>query len=355
MTIAVAHFVFNLTTYSGAARQALALADHMDGVRSLFFNVEAGRDTVEQSTLEGHEVVHLPPRRLVSYRTVWIRTRQERLSVYHLHGLIGVGLLGGIALRMPLVLKTTLLGSDDFDSLRERLHGWGIMRLVARVDANVVLSGAMQSINRRYLPPERVHRLPNAARLPPTWSGKTAPRFVVVGLVCHRKRTREAIEFFLEAYSGLEGAVLHVIGPAGDDYGLNEGDPSYLASCQAMVPADHAEQVVFTGALSRAELDEYYRDALGFISLSESEGMPNAMLEAMASNCVPITGEIGGVAAEIVEDRRDGFIVTAGVQAPDIEAVRALSATGAPRNRIEAEFSLPALGRRYEQLYRSLL
>ncbi|MDD9936589.1 MAG: glycosyltransferase family 4 protein [Myxococcales bacterium] len=352
----IAFFTFNLTTYSGAARQALTLADHLEE-RPIFFNVEPGRTSVEQATAgQGeHTVIHLPPSRARGLAAVAWYTRRHRIRLYHLHGLVGVGLLAGLALRKPIVLKTTLLGSDDFDSLSTKPGARLIMPLVRRVDANIVLSGALEAINRKYLPGERVHRWPNAAELPDAFGPKGAPIFITVGLVCHRKRTKLAIQKFLDRYADLEGAKLLVIGPGGSDFGLEEGDQAYYEECLSLIPQSRRSQVVFTGSLSREDLQEHYRTALGFLSFSESEGMPNALLEAMAANCVPIVGEIGGVSREIIAHGEQGFVLGQDAHAPPIEEVRRVSESGAARARIADAFSFAKLAQQYAGLYRQLL
>ena len=57
----VAHFVFNLTTYSGAAQQALSLCRHLRDYDGVLFNVERSRTKLEIAPVsDGVRVIHLP-------------------------------------------------------------------------------------------------------------------------------------------------------------------------------------------------------------------------------------------------------------------------------------------------------
>jgi glycosyltransferase involved in cell wall biosynthesis len=357
MNDTIAYFTFNLSSYSGAAQQALSLARHLAGHRVVFFNVEAGRARVErdETTWPGHLVYHLPTDLKRSIPAVARLALQHRIRLFHLHGVVGVGLLVGTALRRRIVLKTTLLGSDDLESIRRGPRGRLLLQLVRRVDANVALSEAIERSNARHLPSARIHRIPNGVEVRDDARPKTAPVFCVVGLVCPRKRTHVAIQRFLTEYAHLEGAKLYVVGPKGSASGIAEADDAYLDRCEKLADAANRAKVVFTGPLSKTELQAIYDESLGLFCFSESEGMPNAVLEAMASNCVPVLGPIGGVAIEIVPERRYGYVLSPDEPGPDLDALRHCSASLAPVQRMREAFSFDVLARRYEALYAALL
>lgn len=65
-------------------------------------------------------------------------------------------------------------------------------------------------------------------------------------------------------------------------------------------------RVYFTGYVSNPEFYLYFCSY--FCLPSENEGMPNALLEAMASNCIPISTKISGV-TDILSDSKYGFII----------------------------------------------
>lgn len=352
----VGFFVYNLRHYGGAARQAALLARHVHHQRVILFDVERGRTKVEVVDVPGQpRTIHVPSRLAAGVPAVMWHVLRERVDIVHLHGPVAAGLIVGRLLRRPTVLKSTLLGSDDFDALAGRRFGKTLLRLARRVDANVAVSEAIATINAKYLPRERIHRWPNAAERVTDARAKTAPVFCVVGLVCERKRTHLAIERFVASYAALAGAKLYVVGPTSDPGEFDEGGAAYLARCRGAVPEAYREKVIFTGMLEPPEVACIHAESLACFCFSESEGMPNAVLEAMAHNCVPILGEIGGVAREIVPDAATGFILAAGESMPRIGEVQAISASMAPAQRVREAFSFEALAAKYDTLYRSLL
>lgn len=73
------------------------------------------------------------------------------------------------------------------------------------------------------------------------------------------------------------------------------------------------EHVVFAG--SQKELSGYYRNALAFILPSRFEGLPNALLEAMAYGCPVISTPLFRAAPEIIEHGHSGLIAKDGTPA----------------------------------------
>lgn len=98
-----------------------------------------------------------------------------------------------------------------------------------------------------------------------------------------------------------------------------------------------------------------------YMMSSDFEGLPVALLEAMAAGVVPVTTDAGGIAEVVTEDagvtvrRGDPAALAAAVTrvlALPVEAKTALSA--AARRRVEAEFSVDAMMRQVEAVYRQV-
>lgn len=95
-----------------------------------------------------------------------------------------------------------------------------------------------------------------------------------------------------------------------------------------------------------------------FVLSSEKEGLPIAVLEAMATSC-PIVATRAGAIPRVVEDGRDGWIVPAGdpgalqgalaeaLADPELAHRRAISAL----TEFRAHYSRDSMGERYLQIY----
>lgn len=66
------------------------------------------------------------------------------------------------------------------------------------------------------------------------------------------------------------------------------------------------DDVIFTGAQSR--LGGYYKNAVAFVLPSRFEGLPNALIEAMAYGCPVIVTPLYKAAPEIIDHGRNGLI-----------------------------------------------
>ena len=71
-------------------------------------------------------------------------------------------------------------------------------------------------------------------------------------------------------------------------------------------------QVRFLGRLTRSEVSQLLRDAHVMIVPSRSEARCWALLEAMASGCVPVVSHIFGATDMVVEDGLNGFLCRVG-------------------------------------------
>jgi glycosyltransferase involved in cell wall biosynthesis len=95
-----------------------------------------------------------------------------------------------------------------------------------------------------------------------------------------------------------------------------------------------------------------------FVMCSQSEGLSNTILEAMATGLPVVATAVGGT-DELVEPGVSGLLVPPGSPAELADALAVLAGSGpcrarmgeAGRARARAEFSLSAMVRRYEDLY----
>lgn len=112
----------------------------------------------------------------------------------------------------------------------------------------------------------------------------------------------------------------------------------------------------------RDDVSDVLLDADAFVLPSVTEGMSNALLEAMACGLPTVATRVGGN-PELVVDRVTGALVPVGEQGPlEVELSRLAEDVAtrerwgsAARRRVEEEFSLPAMVARYERMYLELL
>ncbi|MBK7947565.1 MAG: glycosyltransferase [Deltaproteobacteria bacterium] len=110
----------------------------------------------------------------------------------------------------------------------------------------------------------------------------------------------------------------------------------------------------------RNDVDRLLEAADVFVQPSRSEGLPLAVLEAMAAGLPVVATRVGGM-GEAVVDGETGMLV--GAERPDelARALRSLLEDDALRRRMgieararaEAEFSVETMARRYVELFRS--
>ncbi|HEX5911265.1 MAG TPA: glycosyltransferase family 4 protein [Thermoleophilaceae bacterium] len=92
-------------------------------------------------------------------------------------------------------------------------------------------------------------------------------------------------------------------------------------------------EVTWLGWLDEQAKADAFAATEVFVLPSRSEGMPNAMLEAMANGRAVVAAEVGGV-PDIVTDHEDGLLVPAGDAEALAGAVSELLADGALRARL---------------------
>jgi glycosyltransferase involved in cell wall biosynthesis len=119
-------------------------------------------------------------------------------------------------------------------------------------------------------------------------------------------------------------------------------------------------QVRFHGAVDDVASHLAAADVL--VLPSRSEGISNALLEAMSASTPAIVSDIPGNVA-VVTDGVDGFVFPAGDVVRLADLIQCLASDSEStqragrqaRRRIESEYALPVVARRYVDLYERLL
>lgn len=352
----IAFFVLNLDAYSGAGQQALLLAKNIDQ-DVLIFNYNHKNAYKRYRLNDRIEIIDVPKSLTIATFIAFIYTLKYRIKIYHMHGgFIHILLLGNL-LRRKNILKTTLMGADDFDTLRKKKR-WRIWFFsLRRTTKNIVLSDKVREINTKYIDSSKIVKISNGVLVPDICPKLTEKEnsFCFVGLVCKRKRTFESIQYFIDNYSMIPETKMYVVGPYQGMDNNNEFNNEYINECFNLV-ANHelTDRIIFTGGVTKDQTREFFSKCKALLFFSEKEGMPNVVLEAMSNNCVPIVSEMDGVTREIFDDSVGGFIIDTIKTKVSIDMVEKLIDLEGPYLSIKKS-SIEAIAREYNEIYSKLL
>jgi glycosyltransferase involved in cell wall biosynthesis len=209
-----------------------------------------------------------------------------------------------------------------------------------RADRVVALSESLGQLALRTLPDLSYSVVPNGVDLAlfhPAPAGKRRRPGPIRCLAVARLVERKGLGDLIRAMALLERGrfELEIVGGGADERVLQE----------LSIELGVARDVHFTGALSRPEVAQRYRDADLFTLPSSAESFGNVFAEALASG-LPIVATAVGAIPDLVEHGTNGLLVQPGDIKALAGAIRYLAddpelRTGmAQRNRAKAEASL---------------
>jgi glycosyltransferase involved in cell wall biosynthesis len=290
----------------------------------------------------------------------WIES--EQLDLLHCHlPLAGIaGRFAGRWARVPVIYTE--------HNLQERYHPltrwanrstWTLQRAVVAVSSEV---GA--SIAGRMPPGTPVRVVRNGIDLG-RWSASEADRLrirrelgvpedgLLIGTVAVMRRQKR-LDLWLEALRTLVDEGLPVFGVIVGDGPLRKEIESRAAELGL------SDCVRFPGL--QHEIAPWLAAMDLFLISSEFEGLPLALLEAMATSLPVVATAVGGI-PEVIEDGRSGVLVPTLDPRSLAEGVRELLASSARRDemgrearrRVEAAFSVERMAEELESVYRETL
>ena len=237
-----------------------------------------------------------------------------RMLMEHVQAPVTLAFLGATNIVATLArhgLSTRLVISERNDPARQELQPvWQELRPLMYPAADMVTANSLGAVAtmRGWMPASRLSHVPNPLRVPPdpgTRRGRPGPCFISVGRLVPQKR----VDLVLEAFAKLRAFDAWSFQILGD--GPEREALALLAEQRGI-----ADRVRFHGHVDPfAQL--YAADI--FVLASDFEGMPNALLEAMACGVVPVVNDATPGPLEFVEHDRTGLVVPAG----DLEALTA--------------------------------
>ena len=278
------------------------------------------------------------------------------------------------------VIQISLIGADDPSSFRAKFLGISTAlkrRCFHQADRIVGLSRALtDSCLRARIPPDRVLRIPNGVALTqfsPT-ANKSQPRealgldtqrryLVFVGSAIDRKGIDVAISAFIRLAAAIDDVDLLIVGPCDfHDTTRHDSSRQQLVNTlrENLIAAGCSDRVHWVGQVQNVV--DYLHAADLFFFPTRREGLPNAMAEAMASGLPVVASQLEGITTDLVDDHVEGRLIPGHDPQDYAHALIDLCAHAgqleqmgkAARQRIEREFDLELIVRRYAQLYDQL-
>lgn len=291
----------------------------------------------------------------------WLWRHRSTYDIIHvIHGRLHAlpATIAGKRLHKPVLVKPGRGGDAYFDLAavhRKRLLGSVFARSIAGGTTGWVANSReiMADLLEWGVPRERIHAIPNGVVVPaagnPPAAGD-AVNFVSIGRLDREK----AVEQTLRAFAALPDRPVVRLTIVGD--GPCRGHLESLTRCLGQ-----EGRVEFRGAV--ADVRPYLRAADVYLSTSVSEGMSNALLEAMSHGVVPVVSRVSGV-ADVVEEGRSGLLFPPGDEAAATRRMSEVvtmtkprrSAMGdAARRTILARYSLDLVATQHLVLYRQVM
>jgi glycosyltransferase involved in cell wall biosynthesis len=270
-----------------------------------------------------------------------MRVAQKRgATVMHGHWVVPGGVIAAAA-RPALPLVVSLHGSDVFVAERTPPAGVAARRVFARAGAVTACSADLaQRAIALGADPARVEVVPygvDAARFAPTPGTRTAmrgrititsePLIVAAGRLVRKK----GFEYLIDAMAALPGAHLAIAG---------EGDLDRELRDRAAASSAHG-RIHFLGNVAQDDVAAWFgaADVVAIPSVRDDsgnvDGLPNTVLEALASGTAVVATLAGGIASVVRDDETGALVPERDVGALSA-AIRALLADPARRQRLGA-------------------
>jgi glycosyltransferase involved in cell wall biosynthesis len=174
------------------------------------------------------------------------------------------------------------------------------LRRLSYRNADAVTSNSLGILNKlsAFVPADKLRLLPNPVIVPVIKDvGRRENRFVAVARLVHQKGVDLLISAFAQIAGDLEGWTLEVV-----------GDGPLLAELRAQADAlGISNRVTFHGHVP--DPIAVMQQCRVFVLPSRFEGMPNALLEAMASGLAPIVTDASPGPLESVSHETTGWVV----------------------------------------------
>ncbi len=292
--------------------------------------------------------------------STWLwRHRWSYDVIFVVHGRLHAfpAVIAGKRLGKPILVKPGRGGEAHFDLSvvrRKRLLGPLFARSIARNTTAWVANSReiAADLSAWGIPREHVHAIPNGIDLPEggrRQTGNGLVRFLSMGRLDAEKAVDQTIRAFAKLSTDTP-ARLTIL-----------GDGPCREELEALSRRlGQEERIVFTGPV--ADVTPYLRQADVYLSTSLSEGMSNALLEAMSHAVMPVVSRVSGV-ADVVQEGVTGLVFPPGDESAlkaRLEESLAMTtehrrATGEAAQTAVYRFSIDRVAELHLSVYRRLM
>lgn len=286
--------------------------------------------------------------------------RSRRIDVVYLHTCSGATfyrqMLDFAAARMLGAKTIWHLHGGRFDKFLDELRGLrrlAVRHALERADRVIVLGKNWQRVIEDFAPAAQTVVVQNAVDVSPQAHDLPPDdrRCIFVGDLSPQKGVDDLLE---AAARDLQDAELRIIG-AGSQNRHHELD--------ARITAFGARgRIKLLGAIPQHQVQAELRQAALFVLPSYGEGLPVAMLEAMAAGVPVVVSNVGAI-PEVVRDGREGFLIQPGDRSALVDRCRRLLRDQSlrrdmgrhARKRICRQFGLDRMGQKLSDVMADLL
>lgn len=377
--------------YSGAGKQALTLSCSLKrkGVEIFVLTGNFG-NTPSKDNIRGIPVYRIPilGKRGGKYiqklcfffgTLLFLYTHRRKYRIIHIHSIFWPYLSAFLLAKIfkgKIIIKMTMVGHDDPLAIKKRKFGGLQLRLFLLADKFISISSALSdSYKQMGLPLVKLELIPNGVdinRFHPVYdqiqkaklreslglpSGEIA---TFVGPLVQRKRIDFLIEIWRDIVKRIPEARLLLIGPyegSSEDF-----DAYFFERIKKMIKEYELEDNVYVlGEID--EVEKYLQVSSIFIFPSIREGLPNALMEAMACGLPCVVLKIKGISENIIKNNREGILINNQDKRAFIDAILYLLKTRGfskkigekARMKIERDFSINKIAGKYVSIYKELL
>jgi glycosyltransferase involved in cell wall biosynthesis len=239
--------------------------------------------------------------------SLWLLRRQKYFDAIHIHMMHNLAGAAGwlkYLLRPQIIVKVSgaaefhggILDPELRQSTTHRLLRWGAQRLDAYQCISQRTIKIMQDAG---FPPDRLHFVPNAVDLnrfkPPVQRDQSALHAVFVG----RHVPVKGLDVLLKAWA-------HAALPNGSQLTLAGDGPERARLIALATQLGIGDSVKFPGMIQ--DVPALLSENNLYVQASHQEGLPNAVLEAMASALPTVATRVSGH-EDIISEAETGFLV----------------------------------------------